>query len=398
MTPLALDGGEPIRTRPFPAWPVFGAREEQLLLEVLHSGNWGMLSGSKVAEFQEKFAAFQGARFALCVPNGTLALELALLALEIGPGDEVILPAYTFIATASAVLRVGAMPVFGDIDLASYTLDPGLLPPLITARTRALLPVHLAGRPADMTRLPALARENGLKLIEDACQAWGAQWQGRGVGAIGDIGAISFQSSKNLNAGEGGALVTDDAALFERCWSLHNVGRIRSGAWYQHELLGANLRMTEWQGAILLAQLERMAQHAQRREQNVAYLIQRLAQVEGLSTLPEEARVTCHARHLVILRYDPAGFGGRPVEAFARALVAEGITPVSQGYVPLHQSPAIRKEMQTRFGIDPAETHLPNTEHAASSTLWLAQNTLLGTPQDIDDIVAAVLKIQQAWC
>ncbi len=283
---LAVDGGLPVRTRPFASWPVFGENEERLLLEVLHSGDWGILSGNKVTAFQERFAAFQNARFCLCVPNGTLALELALLALGIGEGDEVILPAYTFIATASAVLRVGAKPVFADIDLDTYTLDPAAVPAALTERTRLLLPVHLAGRPADMDSLLSVAREHNLRLLEDACQAWGAEWRGVRVGAQGDLGAFSFQSSKNLTAGEGGALVTNQPELYERCWSLHNVGRVRSGAWYQHELLGLNLRMTEWQGAVLLAQIERMEEHARRREQNAGYLIEALSQVQGLEELP----------------------------------------------------------------------------------------------------------------
>jgi dTDP-4-amino-4,6-dideoxygalactose transaminase len=419
MPTLALDGGTPIRSKPMHPWPIFDQREEQLLHEVLHSGNWGMLSGDKVRTFEERFAEFQGAKHALCVPNGTLALELALLALEIEPGDEVVVPAYTFIATASAVLRVGAKPVFADIDPLSYTMDPVAVIPRLSDKTKALLPVHLAGRPADMDGMCQIARERGLRLVEDACQAWGAEWrpqpllpltitpsgpqlrkdlgEGKRVGTFGDLGAFSFQSSKNLNAGEGGALVTNDDALYERCWSLHNVGRIRAGAWYQHEILGLNLRMTEWQGAILLAQLERMQEQAQRRQSNIRYLCQRLTEIPGIEPLPDDPRVSNHAYHLLILRYDPACFGGQPVEKFAAALSAEGINPVSQGYVPLHQSPAIRKTMQERFGIDPAETHLEHTEAAVGHTLWLLQHIFLGTQEDMDDIAAAMLKIQGAW-
>jgi dTDP-4-amino-4,6-dideoxygalactose transaminase len=393
---LAVNGGLPVRTRPFAGWPVFDEKEERLLLEVLHSGDWGILSGNKVAAFQERFAAFQDARYCLCVPNGTLALELALLALGIGEGDEVVLPAYTFIATASAVLRVGAKPVFADIDLDTYTLDPAAVPAALTERTRLLLPVHLAGRPADMERLLSLAREHNLRLLEDACQAWGAEWRGVRVGAQGDLGAFSFQSSKNLTAGEGGALVTNQPDLYERCWSLHNVGRVRSGAWYQHELLGLNLRMTEWQGALLLAQIERMEEHARRREQNAAYLVETLSQVPGLEALPTDERVTRHALHLLILRYDPEQFGGRTAGQFASAMAAEGI-PLSQGYVPLHHSPAIRSTLQERFGIDPAETRLPNTEWAAGHTLWLLQNVFLGSREDMDDIIQAAVKVQKAW-
>ncbi len=397
MSNLAIDGGTPVRTKPMHPWPVFDQREEKLLLEVLHSGNWGMLSGDKVNTFEQRFAQFQGAKHALCVPNGTLALELALMALGVGNGDEVVVPAYTFIATASAVLRVGAKPVFADIHPESFTMDPGAVSDCLTEKTKVILPVHLAGHPADMDGLRQIATDYGLFLLEDACQAWGAEWRGQRVGAIGNIGAFSFQSSKNLNSGEGGALVTNDDALYERCWSIHNVGRVRQGAWYQHEVLGANLRMTEWQGAVLLAQLERMDDQASTREHNIAYLREGLEDVPGLSPLPVDPRVTRHAYHLLMLHYDPAQFGGHPLEDFIPALTAEGIATASQGYVPLNHSPAIRKEMQSRFGIDPANTALPHTDASVGRTLWLLQHIFLGDRQDMEDIITAIRKIQTAW-
>ena len=394
---LAINGGAPVRTAPFPDWPIADEREERLLLEVLYSGKWGIMQGDKVRIFQEQFAAYQGARYALCVPNGTLALQLALMALGVKPGDEVIVPAYTFIATVSSALQLGARPVFVDIDPDSYTLDPAKIEAAITPKTKAIIPVHLGGRPADMDGMLEVARPHGLAVLEDACQAWGAEWRGQRVGAIGSLGAFSFQSSKNITAGEGGALVTNDEALYETCWSLHNVGRTRTGAWYFHDLLGLNLRMTEWQGAILIAQLGRVDEHFPRREDSARYLSQELARLGGLSALPDHPDVTRNARHLLILRYNAAAFGGQPLPEFVKALEAEGITPISQGYVPLHHSPAIRKTMQALFDVDPAQTTLPCTEQAASQTLWIQQTALLGTRQDMDDIVSAVEKIQNAW-
>ncbi len=225
-TQLAIDGGTPIRTAPFPAWPIYDEREERNLLEVLRSGQWG-IGGSKVAQFEQRFAEYQGAAFGVCVPNGTLALQMALNTLGIGPGDEVITTPYTFIATASAVIQQGAVPVFVDIDLDTYDIDPRWLEAAITPRTKGIVPVHLAGRPADMDAIMDVARRHGLRVLEDACQAWGAEWRGRRVGAIGDLGAFSFQSSKNVAAGEGGMVITNDEALGELCWSLHNVGRVR---------------------------------------------------------------------------------------------------------------------------------------------------------------------------
>ena len=405
---LAIEGGAAVRTAPFPTWPVYDEREERNLLEVLHSGRWG-IGGEKVAQFEQQFAAFQAARFGICVPNGTLALQLALQALGIGPGDEVITTPYTFIATASAAIQQGAVPVFVDIALDSYNLDPAQIEAAITPATKAIVPVHLAGRPADMDALMAIARRHNLRVIEDACQAWGAEWRGRRVGAIGDLGCFSFQSSKNVSAGEGGIVITNDEALAELCWSLHNVGRVRRGAWYQHELIGGNLRMTEWQAAVLLAQLERLPEHAARREANARYLAEALSEVPGIAALPFDERITAHAHHLFICRYDPAAFGGHSRDEFVRALVAEGIETASVGYtVPLHRNNAIRRAVAqaARHGGRPWPTAAdglpelpacPNAEWATQHTFWLAQNTLLGDRADMDTIVAAVDKIRRAW-
>lgn len=392
---LAIDGGAPTRTLPFPAWPVFDEREEDALLEVLHSGKWGALTGDKVTTFEKRFADLQGARFAVCVPNGTLALELALRALGVGPGDEVITTPYTFIATASAALGVGAKPVFVDILPDTYNLDPSKIEAAVTQRTKAVIPVHLAGQPADMDGVLEVARSHGLKVLEDAAQAWGASWRGRGVGALGDLGTFSFQASKNITAGEGGLVLTDDPELAERCWSIHNVGRVRTGAWYQHERLGSNLRMTEWQGAVLLAQLERLPEQMERRETNARYLAAALAEVPGLAPVADDPRVTRHARHLLMVRYDAAAFGGRPRDDFLAAWRAEGITATSAGYVPLHQSPAIQRALGT-FGVG-AQPSFPVAEQAARATVWLYQYALLDSREGLDSIVAAARKIQRAW-
>lgn len=396
---LARDGGQPLRTRPFPAWPVFNEREERLLLEVLHSGKWGALAGDKVAAFEERFAAYQGARFGVGVPNGTLALHLGLQALGVGPGDEVITTPYTFIATVSTILAVGARPVFADIDPRYYTIAPAAIEAAITPRTRAIVPVHLAGHPADLDAVLDIARRHDLRVLEDACQAWGAAWRGRPVGAIGDLGAFSFQSGKNITAGEGGIVVTDDPALHELCWSLHNVGRVRDGAWYHHERLGGNLRMSEWAGAILLAQLERLPAATDLRDANARYLAAALAEVDGITPPATDPRVTRHAHHLFMVRYDAAAFGDRSRDEFVAALQAEGITPCGPGYLPLTRSPAIRHALAERFGPDrlAALPPCPATERAAAEAVWILQHALLGDRHDMDDIVAAIRKIQRTW-
>lgn len=395
---LAIDGGDPVRTAPFPAWPVFGGREEQLLLEVLHSGDWGELSGSKVREFGRDFASFQGAAWGVCVPNGTLALEVALEALGVGYGDEIITTAYTFIATASSAFAIGARPVFVDIDPETNNIDPARIEAAISPRTRAIVPVHIGGQPADLDGVLDVARKHGIPVLEDACQAWGAAWKGTPVGAIGDLGCFSFQASKNINAGEGGIVVTNSRDLYNLVWSLHNVGRLPEGGWYQHEILGRNLRMAEWNAAILIAQLERLPDMMATRQRNAERLTAGLADVPGLDPTKVDSRVTSHAWHLYQIRYDPDRFGGKSRDEFVKALQAEGI-PCSAGYVPLTYQNAIRNTLRDRFGEDALANlaEVPHAEHAGGHTVWLAQTMLLGTDEDTDQIVAACAKIQHAW-
>jgi dTDP-4-amino-4,6-dideoxygalactose transaminase len=402
---LAIDGGQPVRTLDFPSWPVWGKAEEKLLLEVLHSGQWGMLNGGKVAEFEKRFSAFVGAKRALCVTSGTSALEIVLRALGIGPGDQVITTPYTFVATPSAAFLTGARPVFVDINPETYLLDPDQVEAAITEHTKAIMPVHIAGCPVDMDGMLELAQKHDLYLVEDACQAWGAEWNGQRVGALGDLGCFSFQASKNINAGEGGAIVTNSQEFAERCWSLHNVGRVRTGAWYQHELLGWNYRITEWQGAILLAQLGRLPEHMALRDDNAAYLSARLAEIDGLAPAKVDPRVTRHAWHLYMMTYQPDAFGGWSCERFIAALQAEGI-PCSPGYRPLNQMPALRRALAEQAGQvnawESTESALPTfapcpiAEDLCQRTVWLKQTQLLGDHEDMDDIAEAVLKIQRA--
>ena len=402
---LAIDGGQPLRTVPFPSWPVWDEQEEKLLLEVLHSGHWGILSGDKVTTFEKAFAAFQGAEHALCVTSGTAALEIAMRVLGIGPGDEVITTPYTFVATPSAAFLAGARPVFVDIDPETYLIDPAQIEAAITERTKAIVPVHIAGCPCDMDAIMDIARRHGLYVIEDACQAWGASWRGTPVGAIGDLGCFSFQASKNINAGEGGAIITNRPELAERSWSLHHVGRVRDGAWYQHEFLGWNYRMTEWQGAVLLAQLSRLPGHIERRAGNAAYLAARLDEVGGVIPAKRDERVTQHAWHIFIATYDPEAFGGKPCAEFIAMLRAEGI-PCTAGYVPLNRTPALLRALAEQEGqIRPWEEGdvelpvlpaCPVAEDLCQRTIWFPQNVFLGDHEDMEDIVAAMKKIGRA--
>jgi dTDP-4-amino-4,6-dideoxygalactose transaminase len=403
MSKLGINGGEPTRREPFPSWPVWDEREERELVEVLRSGIWGSFNqaDSKVQQFENEFARSHSARYGRCVTNGSAALEVALRAVGIEYGDEVIVPPYTFVATANACLVVGAFPLFADINPETYNIDPAEIEKAITAKTKAIIPVHIGGCPADMDSILAIAERHSLWVIEDACQAHAASWDGRRVGSMGDLGCFSFQSSKNINAGEGGIILTSDEQLAERCWSIRSYGRIQGRGWYQHEILGDNYRMTEWQAAILLAQLTRLEELAQRREENALYLSEGLDQIEGVEPQRRDRKVTEHAYHLFILRYGAEAFGGLPREVFLSALRAEGI-PCAAGYTPLYQAGAIQEEvmrLQRLVTGEEKEYSLPDcpvTERACNEeAVWLTQNMLLGTKKDIDDIVDAITKIKE---
>lgn len=413
MSTLAIKGGAPVRTRPFPAWPVWDETDEQALLAVLRSGGWGITADpdSPGRRFEREFARAHHARFGLSVCHGTAALQIALMAIGMDYGDEVILPPYTFLATASACLMVGAVPVFVDIDPGTYTLDPARIEAAITARTRAIIPVHIGGCPADLDRIMAIARQHQLVVIEDACQAHAAAWNGRRVGAIADLGCFSFQSSKNLNAGEGGMVLTDNQPLADRCWSVHNCGRVRDGAWYQHEVLGGNFRMTQWQAGILLAQMRNFEPQARVREANGLYLSERLAEIGGFVPQQRLSQVTQHGYHLFISRYDRTAFHDVPREAFLSALQAEGI-PCAPGYKPLYSMNAIQDGIarlkrfiggQAIAGMQPSgvrppnggSRHCPVTERACyEEGVWFGQSLMLGTKNDMDDIAEAVWKVK----
>ena len=403
---LASEGGVPVREKEgksWPRWPIYDEREERALLEVLHSNEWWYVGGTQGKLLEQEFAAFQDAKFGLACTNGTAALDIALRALGVGCGDEVIVPPYTFVATASAVLSVSATPVFVDIEGDTLNIDPTLIEAAITPRTRAIIAVHIAGRPADMDALLTIARKHNLFLIEDAAQAHAAAWKGTKVGALGDFGTFSLQASKNLNAGEGGLMVTNNEELAEAAWSVIHVGRVRSGRWYEHRVLGSNFRMTEFQAAIARVQLQRLPEQTALRTENATYLTSLLKDIPGIRLTSDDPRITCHAWHLFPFRYEPEGFGGKSYTEFIRALNGEGI-PCSSGYVPLYKEALFARYAQRQGAwcqagqaIDYPNLCLPVCEQVCQDTVWMQQNLLLSTKADMEDIATAIAKIQQAW-
>jgi dTDP-4-amino-4,6-dideoxygalactose transaminase len=400
---LALFGGSPVRTQPFPRWPIFGDAEEARLLRSLRSGNWGRLHGEEVAEFERRFAAMHGCRHGIAVVNGTVSLRIALLAAGIQAEDEVIVPPYTFISTASAVIETNAVPVFADVELETFNLDPRAVEAAISPRTKAIVPVHFAGQPAAMDRLMAIARDRHLVVIEDAAHAHAASDSGRPAGSLGHMASFSFQSSKNLTAGEGGIIITNDDATAEACRSIHNCGRVPDGIWYEHHVVAGNYRLGEFQGAVLNAQLDRLDDQTTTRDANGRYLASCLAALPGLHPQARPASCTRHSYHLFMARLDAAVFGA-PRAAVLDALRAEGI-PCSAGYGwTLPRQPVFRDKA---FGpyLANAVSRLDYTAQAdrcvnadllcREQAIWLEQSLMLGSPTDIDDIARAFEKVYE---
>lgn len=388
MSKLAINGGTPVRIHPWPKWPQWQAAESKQLLAVLESGEWGGFN-QIVRDFEQTFARRHQAKHCFAAVNGTLTLEAALRVVGVGHGDEVIVPPYTFIATANAPRLAGATPVFVDIDAETYNLDINLVEAAITPRTKAIIPVHFGGLPADLDALLPLAEKHGLYVIEDAAHAHGSSWHGRPVGTLGHIGSFSLQASKNLTAGEGGILMTNHDDLAGKLWSFINQGRAPDGAWYQHNMLGSNLRMTAWQAGILLAQLERFDAQLALRQENARRLHNILAEVDGLAPQRWDERADNHAHHLFIIRYDANAWQGVPRETLVKALRAEGV-PLSIGYtVPLYKQQPLAEPYSRALSC-------PVTERACSTEgTWMHQSVLLAEPEAMDDIAKAIFKVRE---
>lgn len=398
---LAILGGQPVRTQPFTSWPIFGEEEEQRLLRALRSGKWGKLQGDEVAEFERRFAVMHGCKHGIAVVNGTVSLRIALMAAGIRAEEEVIVPPYTFLATATAVVEANAVPVFADIDLETFNLDPAAVEASITPRTRAIMPVHMAGQPADMDAIMAIAQKHKLVVIEDAAHAHGARYKNRPAGSIGQMGSFSFQSSKNLTSGEGGIVVTSDDKLAAACRSIHNCGRIEGGLWYEHHVMSGNYRLGEFQGAILNAQLDRLEDQTKTRDRNGQYLAAKLSRIPGIFPQRRPADCTRHSYHLFLFRIDANAFGA-PRAAILKALEAEGI-PVCGGYaLPLYRQPLFLNKAfgpyltQASPRLDYSKVCCPNCEKiCAEQGAWFEQSLFLGKQSDMDDIARAFEKIYE---
>ncbi len=398
---LALAGGQPACNRKWPAWPVWDDTERKALNEVLESGKWWY--GEKVRQFEDAFAAFQGAKFGVTCNSGTTALQTALMALGVGEGDEIIVPPYTFIATANAVASLGGVPVFADILPNTLCLDPAEVERKISSRTKGIVPVHFAGHVADMDRLADIARRNNLFVLEDACHAWGSQWKGKGAGALGECGVFSFQATKNISSAEGGIILSDNEELAELCRSYTNVGRLRGSQWYDHEYLGCNLRMTDFQGALLLSQLSRLEKQTLKRQANAALLDRELRGVPGICPLKNDPRMTRRSYHIYIFRVD-TGKLGVSVSRFIEALAAEGVLAYRGYSKPIYSNGLFQNASQggarhpikrpfAGKGMDYSKVCCPVCEQVCQDAVWVWHNALLAEEDDILAMAATIRRV-----
>jgi dTDP-4-amino-4,6-dideoxygalactose transaminase len=401
MSDLAILGGAPTRTRPFPSWPQHAPDDLARLQTVLESGNWGgyPFPNRLANEFAQEFAQYHGAEYGCCVANGTIALVVAMQAAGIRYGDEVIVPAYTWDGTAAAVLFAGGVPVFADVDPDTYCLDVESVGRAITPRTRAIIPVHLAMRFAEMDALLDVAARHQLIVIEDCAHAHGGRYKDRGAGSMGAAGCFSFQSSKIMTSGEGGIVITSRLDLYEVIQSVTNCGRASITDQYKKRVLGSNYRITEFQVAILQGQLERLPELAARRVRNAALLTRRLLEIDGISPLPHQPGLTREAIYNYLFRYRRAEV---PRDVFVAALDKEGIPCDGRFYEPVYRSDLFHAEPeafpQLKWGREQAVDYrgcsCPVSERAAyHEAVWLPQFLLLGDEQDVEDIASAVCKV-----
>ena len=407
MSELAILGGPKTRTEPYPAWPVWDQRDLDAVTEVVKSGRWGgyPYPGPRTAELARRFSELQGGGTAVVMANGTVTMEVALRAAGIGWGDEVLVPAYTFQATAAAPMNAGAVPVIVDVDPHSYCLDPQAAEKAITARTRAIIPVHLAACMADMDAIMTLAEKYNLIVVEDCAHAHGAKWNGRGAGTIGHFGSFSLQSSKTLTSGEGGILLCRSEEMSRKAMAIIDCGRGHEGEG-GHEagpspLMGGNFRLSELQAALALVGLERFPAQARQREQMAAYMDEALSEVPGVHVLRRDPRHTTRSFYQYIFTIDPTVFGVEH-DACCAALEAEGI-PAEGGYAAMHHYDlfqprnsrlAVPNAFPERF--DFGRMDFPVAERAAEhEAVWLDESAFRAGPSGADDIVTALKKIQK---
>jgi dTDP-4-amino-4,6-dideoxygalactose transaminase len=407
MSELAILGGPKTRSNPYPAWPVWDQRDIDAVTEVVKSGRWGgyPFPGPKTAELSRKFADLQGGGYAVPMANGTVTMEVALRASGIGWGDEVIVPAYTFQATAAAPMSAGAVPVIVDVDPNNYCLDPIAAVKAITPKTRAIIPVHLGSNMADMDAIMALAEKHNLVVIEDCAHAHGAKWNSHGAGTIGTFGSFSLQSSKTLTSGEGGILLCRTEELARKVMAVIDCGRGHEGEAGKEggasSLMGGNYRLSELQAALALVGIERFPEQAREREQMAAYMDEAISEIPGVRVLARDPRHTTRSFYQYIFAIDPQTFGVEH-DMLCAALEAEGVI-AEVGYEAMHHY-SLFQPRNSKLAVPNAfpecfdfnKMSFPVAERACEhEAVWLDESIFRAGPQGVDDAVSALKKIQK---
>jgi dTDP-4-amino-4,6-dideoxygalactose transaminase len=408
MSQLAILGGPKTRTEPYPEWPVWDQRDIDAVTEVIKSGRWGGFPypGPKTAELARKFAKLQGGGYAVPMANGTVTMEVACRAADIGWGDEVIVPAYTFQATAAAPMAAGAIPVIVDVDPNTYCLDPKAAERAITPKTKAIIPVHLGHQMADMDAIMALAEKYNLIVIEDCAHAHGAKWNGKGAGTIGHFGSFSLQSSKTLTTGEGGILLCRTPELAAKAASIIDCGRPHAlGGGPEDESMdfqvGGNYRLSEIAAALALVGVERFPAQAKQREEMAAYLDESLSEIQGVRVIKRDPRHTTRSFYRYMFAITPEEFGVEH-EVLCAALDAEGVG-CWVGYEAMHNYTLFQPQ-KSKLAVPSAfpeyfkfdEMNLPEATRACEhEAVWLDEAVFRCGPKGVDDAVAAIKKIQE---
>lgn len=402
MAELAINGGpRAAEALEIPDWPVFTDKSREYVIDSLESGSWCRNTGGEYCDrLEEEFKDYHDAEYAIAVANGTVAIELALRACGVQPGDEVIVPSYSFIASASVVPCVGAVPRFVDTDPDTYNIDIEHLEEVITEDTVGIIGVHFAGYPMNMDELLPLVEDNDLFLIEDAAHAQGSEWRGEKVGTLGDFGTFSFQETKSMPSGEGGIVITDDDILADRARIMHNIGRYQGETGYHFYHLASNRRLAEPLGALALAQLEKLDDENRRRERNEEILLDELESIDGIKTKPRDDRITARGYCIENFRYDPEAFDGLSRDRFIEALNEEGV-PCGDGYeMPLYRQPAFYRDKLTRFVPPGTELpdypnlHLPGVEEIVRTNVTYSHRLLLAEEDGIRSVADAIRKIK----
>ncbi|MFD7933945.1 DegT/DnrJ/EryC1/StrS family aminotransferase [Streptomyces sp. NPDC059755] len=373
-----------------PAWPQYDDAERTGLIRALEQGQWWRMGGGEVDAFEREFAEYHGSEHALAVTNGTHALELALEVMGVGPGAEVIVPAFTFISSSQAAQRLGAVVVPVDVDPETYCIDPAEAARAITAKTRAIMPVHMAGQFADMDSLDKVAAESGVPLIQDAAHAQGATWNGRRVGELGSVAAFSFQNGKLMTAGEGGAVLFPTAEMAEQAFVRHSCGRPRGDRGYFHRTSGSNFRLNEFSASVLRAQLARLDGQIQTREERWPLLSSLLAEIPGVLPQRLDPRAERNPHYMAMFRVP--GITEERRAQVVDTLIERGV-PAFVAFRSVYRTDAFWEMGAPDLSVDELARRCPNSEALTSDCLWLHHRTLLGTEEHMHEVAAVIADV-----